>query len=493
MESPTKMKSEPLHLMEIFSRTVIIENPEKPPHMITLPEKLEEYHNSSWLMTKYMTMIGTKSSSSGTRLIALKTKDDSDVHTDYMLSLPDRRLSYLPEKIILTPIYSSPKSRESKWSLNDFEIITQIGQGGYGKVYLVRSLIDGRFYALKQLKKSRFAKRKYLRIYRERIIMEDVKSKHTVKLFYAFQTQDFCYFVMEFVPCGTLLSLKKKILKFSEIEAKFYIVGILMGLNDLHSNSVIYRDLKPENILLDLNGHIKLCDFGLAKYRDGPTLSRECLCGTQPFLSPEMIANREYDFKIDYYALGVIAYELVVGNLPFVDKNSQALFKKISETQAPIPNDLSTSAQDFLSRLLCKDPEERLGSKNGIQEILAHPWLKEIDLKGLKSRSAGVPYIREPMTKILKRMEPGTDIENNFDDKTGTTAESPGIEQRMRFFSYAKSRDSFEIHDNEEWSINDLIDGSEDRDFDYSQGTEEFIKCEQLLLGTILKYNSMHH
>ena len=479
-----KSQSEPLPSMNGTSRTVLIEISSNNALSIKIPERLERYHTSSWLLSSFLAAARMKSSSSGGKVVALQTLDKSDIHTNYMLSLQDTHLSLLPEKLKLAPVYSNNKPQGSKRTLDDFEIVAQIGQGGFARVYLVRSFIDGKFYALKQLRKSDYGKRKHLKIYRERNIMAEVKSKHIARLHYAFQTRDYCYFVMEYVPCGNLLSLRNKVLKFSEYEVKFYVAGILLALKDLHLNSVIYRDLKPENILLDIDGYIKLCDFGIAKNINGPTLQKGSFCGTPEFFSPEMAAKIAYDYRVDYYALGVIAYELLIGKLPFEDPDPQILLKQIRETQPRIPAELSPAAKDFLTRLLWKDPDQRLGAKNGILDIFAHPWLKDIDFEAMIARRADVPFVRDPMTLILERLPSQIEIEKGAGEKTElTTTESPGIDQRMKLFSYAESEDSSD--DEEDYIL------ETDRERDYSQGTEEFTMREELYLGTIQKYTLM--
>lgn len=484
MEPLSKMKSEPVCTIKSFERTVIIEFSSKSTMVITIPEILQSYHTSSWLMDRCLSKFPQKSSSSGKKFVALRVKGKSSVHIDYLLSLPDTRLSFLPEKITLVPYYTSPLPREASVSLANFEIISFIGDGGFGNVYLVRSKIDGQFYAMKQLRKSDSAKTSYRKIYRERNIMAQIKSPHIVKLSYAFQTAEFCYFVMDYVPSGNLLSLKTKVNQLREHEARFYIANILLALRDLHSLSIIYRDLKTENIILDMNGHIKLCDFGLAKELDQASSLNGSICGTPQFLSPEMVNGKAYDFKTDYYAVGVVAYELMVGKLPFNDKEKTALFKKISETQPTIPRDLSEPAKDFILKLLCKDPQQRLGAKDGIKEILSHAWFKGLNIEKIDARNGRVPFIREPGTKNLKRLSSLVNIEKWADNMASSpekTENTATTEQWLKTFSFRASKD-YVLDDDDDVDYESLsLRGTRPQPFNYNANIDELAKSNDLL------------
>eukprot|EP00331_Platyophrya_macrostoma_P033299 CAMPEP_0176457038 /NCGR_PEP_ID=MMETSP0127-20121128/31671_1 /TAXON_ID=938130 /ORGANISM="Platyophrya macrostoma, Strain WH" /LENGTH=444 /DNA_ID=CAMNT_0017847163 /DNA_START=197 /DNA_END=1531 /DNA_ORIENTATION=- len=387
-------------------------------------------------------MVQQNSSTSSKRIVALRVKDKSSVYIDYWLTQPDTRLNYLPEKITLFPFYSTSLPKDSSLSLSYFEIIAFIGEGGFAKVYLVRSKIDGKFYAMKQLRKADSAAgMNNFRIYRERNILIQIKSPQVVKLHYVFQSEAFCYFVLDYVPCGTLLSLKNKVTQLSEFEAKFYVAEILLGLRDIHSRSIMCRDLKTENIILDVDGHIKLCDFGLAKQLDGSGPQKGGVCGTPQFISPEMAAGKEYDLRIDHYAVGVVAYELLVGKLPFADKDGIELRKKIIEKQPVIPETLTESARDFLARLLCKDPQQRLGAKGGVNEILSHSWFKGFSIEKLQSKALRSPIIREPMTKNLKNLPDKVNIEK-WAENTEISDEKLASSRYLRQLSFIVPRES---------------------------------------------------
>lgn len=492
MEPLSKIKSEPTSTAEKrFERLIVIESADKVIASFTLPAVLEDHHTSGWLLAKCIEMLQKKSSNPQQQIIALKTKDADLIHFNYLLTLPNYKLSFLPEKTILVPIYANPKTSEI--TLSDFEVVALLGRGGFAKVYLVRSSANGQFYALKQLKKATFASKKYMKLYRERNVMAETKSDHAVKLHYAFQTPKYCYFVMDYLPCGTLLSLKNKLKKLNENEARFYISEILLGLRDLHAARVIYRDLKAENVLLDLNGHIKLCDFGLAKIMNNTDLIFGSVCGTAQFLSPEMIGNKGYDLRVDYYAVGVAAYELITGRLPFPAKESEGLFEKIAKDEPTYPEDMSPVAKDFISRLLCKDPSKRLGANGGVQEIMEHAWFKTVNFKRLDARSGRVPFLREPSTKNLKRIEPDFNIEAESEDDIQKN--SVEVERRIKLFSFRASREfSFEYDEEDvdeaeqQRKLNAKIPTHLDFDKDYSKDTQETSATEQIPNKGLLRY-----
>lgn len=163
----------------------------------------------------------------------------------------------------------------------------------------------------------------------EREILEKINNPFIVRLHYAFQTPDKLYFVLDFVNGGELFSHLRKEKKFSEWRAKFYAAEIVLALEWLHENNVIYRDLKPENILLDSTGHIKITDFGLSK--KGSRSKTYTFWGTPEYLAPEVIKGVGHDKGVDWWSLGTLLYEMLWGRPPFWDKSRRELFRQIVE------------------------------------------------------------------------------------------------------------------------------------------------------------------
>jgi len=393
--------------------------------LINLSTNSQELKNSQWLLqeTKSL-MLETSNSITSLKervssLIGLRTKH-SELHIDYLLSSREQKLSFLRDKFVLVPTYniqniSSLDTIEPKLTLDDFEIISKIGEGGFSAVYLVKMKSNGQFYALKQI--CKFCEKGQLleaNLLQEKHILASIDSPHIIKLHAAFQSPEFCYFVLDFMPCGDLLALKHSAKKFEELDAKFYIVQVLLALQELHSKDIIYRDLKLENLLVDQNGYIRLCDFGLSVMINKEKPQRKTLCGTTQFMSPEMVSQKGYDHRTDYYSLGVVLYEMVTGRLPFNHASTTQLFHMIMNREPVYHCGLSVELRDFLSKLLCKDPKKRLGSNGGVKEILEHVWLQDFDLEGLKNKTIKSPWVISSSTQSLRTFTGRIDIEETF-------------------------------------------------------------------------------
>ena len=171
-----------------------------------------------------------------------------------------------------------------------------------------------------------------------------------------------------------------KVLRFSERVAKFYFAEILVALEYLHSNNIFYRDLKPENILLDEEGHIKLTDFGISRLNFSDKERSNSFCGSPEYMSPEMLAQgRIHGRSLDFYSLGALLFEMLTGLPPYFSENRDEMYRKIIHDGLEFPRYLSPTVRSLISSLLTKDPAQRLGAKNGIQEIKDHPFCIDIN------------------------------------------------------------------------------------------------------------------
>ena len=213
---------------------------------------------------------------------------------------------------------------------------------------------------------------------------------------------------MPFLSGGELFQHLKKLKRFSEEMVKFYGAQITIALQYLHDRHIIYRDLKPENILLDEKGYLRLADFGMAKKLE---YSKKAIsfCGTPEYLAPEIIKGDGYDHNIDWWSLGIILYELLIGEPPFYDENLDKMYELIQTTEVNFPQDiyLSNEAKDIILKLLKKDVKERLGYVSGIIEIKNHPFFKGIDFQEIESKKVISPFI--------PKIENNTDVQN-FDE-----------------------------------------------------------------------------
>lgn len=282
---------------------------------------------------------------------------------------------------------------KTKIGIDDFILVKVIGKGSFGKVTLVRKRTGNKLYAMKVLKKSNIVKRKQVEHTKtERRVLGSINHPFIVRLYYAFQTDDKLYFVLDYAAGGELFFHLSRVKKFPESTTRFYCAEITLALDTLHAHHVVYRDLKPENILLDGEGHIKLVDFGLAKEdvqdaAEGAT----SLCGTPEYLSPEVLNRQGHGYAVDWWNLGMVTYEMLTGLPPWYTTNREKLFDSIRSAPLKFPMSVNRTAALFIQALLNRSPLERLGA-NGGAEVKAHPFFASVDWDALYRRQIPPPF-----------------------------------------------------------------------------------------------------
>jgi serine/threonine protein kinase len=301
--------------------------------------------------------------------------------------------------ILLQRIYpehsadSERKGERSKVSLEDFELVKVIGKGSFGKVTLVRKKTDHKLYAMKVLVKSNIVKRRQVEHTKaERRILETINHPFIAKLHNAFQTNEKLFFVLDYAAGGELFFHLSRMKKFPEHVARFYCAEITLALEALHTFNVIYRDLKPENILLDSEGHVKLVDFGLAK--EGVSDAAEgahSFCGTNEYLSPEVIDRQGHGFVVDWWSLGMVAYEMLTGLPPWYTQDRDKLFENLRSAPLKFPMSVARTPALFIQALLNRNPLKRLGA-NGGAEVRRHAFFSTIDWDALYNRRIQPPF-----------------------------------------------------------------------------------------------------
>ncbi|KAM3563678.1 hypothetical protein MY1884_001147 [Beauveria asiatica] len=278
------------------------------------------------------------------------------------------------------------ETRVGKLKIEDFELLKVVGKGSFGKVMQVRKKDTNRIYALKTIRKAHIISRSEVgHTLAERLVLAQINNPFIVPLKFSFQSPEKLYFVLAFVNGGELFYHLQKDGRFDVNRARFYTAELLCALECLHGFSVIYRDLKPENILLDYQGHIALCDFGLCKLDMKDEDRTNTFCGTPEYLAPELLMGKGYNKTVDWWTLGVLLYEMLTGLPPYYDENTNEMYRKILSEPLHFPDIVPPAAKDLLTKLLNRDPKQRLGA-NGSAEIKAHPFFHAIDWRKLLQR-----------------------------------------------------------------------------------------------------------
>ncbi|KAF8073758.1 kinase-like domain-containing protein [Lyophyllum atratum] len=278
-------------------------------------------------------------------------------------------------------------------TVDDFELITVIGKGSFGKVMQVRKRDTQRIYALKTIRKMHIVNRNEItHTLAERLVLAQVNNPFIVPLKFSFQSEQKLYLVLAFVNGGELFHHLQRESRFNEERSRFYSAELLLALEHLHELDVVYRDLKPENILLDYTGHIALCDFGLCKLNMKGNEKTNTFCGTPEYLAPEILTAQGYDKTIDWWTLGVLLYEMLAGLPPFYDEVTDDMYRKILNDPLNFGPEIESEARSVLTGLLTRDPSKRLGV-NGAEEIKRHPFFKNhIDFKKLLQKQIHPPF-----------------------------------------------------------------------------------------------------
>lgn len=290
---------------------------------------------------------------------------------------------------------------DDEMTIADLEVMTTLGIGTFGRVKMVKDRRNGKFYALKALQKGTVIRLKQQKnVVYEKAVLAAIRHPFLIRLVAAFQDELRLYMVLELVQGGELFGLLDQFETLEPPHAGFYAACVLSGLRHLHERRILYRDLKPENLLLDRDGYIRICDFGFAKHCPADTRTYT-LCGTPEYLAPECIRSQGHNESADYWALGVLIYEMLCGQSPFVgETESQAeTFKRILRADAVLEfPDFVTDrhATDLISRLLRVSIPTRLGcGGGGVDAISSHSFFRHTDWHKLVAKSIQAPWVPE--------------------------------------------------------------------------------------------------
>ncbi|KAK2648785.1 hypothetical protein Ddye_016274 [Dipteronia dyeriana] len=338
-----------------------------------------------------------------------------------------------------------------KMGADDFELLTMIGKGAFGEVRVCREKTTGHVYAMKKLKKSEMLRRGQVEhVKAERNLLAEVDSNCIVKLYCSFQDDDFLYLIMEYLPGGDMMTLLMRKDTLTEDEARFYVAETVLAIESIHKHNYIHRDIKPDNLLLDRYGHLRLSDFGLCKPLDCSTLQEQdfsvvnnpndasqndensaapkrtqleqlqhwqknrrmlaySTVGTPDYIAPEVLLKKGYAMECDWWSLGAIMYEMLVGYPPFYSDDPMSTCRKIVNwrTHLKFPEEakITPEAKDLISKLLC-NVTQRLGS-NGANEIKEHPWFQGVDWDRIyQMEAAFIPTVNDDLdTQNFEKFE----------------------------------------------------------------------------------------
>ncbi|XP_076977705.1 serine/threonine-protein kinase N1 isoform X2 [Tamandua tetradactyla] len=310
--------------------------------------------------------------------------------------------------------------RKSALTLEDFKFLAVLGRGHFGKVLLSEFRPSGELFAIKALKKGDIVARDEVEslMCEKRILAAVTSAGHPflVNLFGCFQTPEHVCFVMEYSAGGDLmLHIHSDV--FSEPRAVFYSACVVLGLQFLHEHKIVYRDLKLDNLLLDTEGYVKIADFGLCKEGMGYGDRTSTFCGTPEFLAPEVLTDTSYTRAVDWWGLGVLLYEMLVGESPFPGDDEEEVFDSIVNDEVRYPRFLSAEAIGIMRRLLRRNPERRLGSsERDAEDVKKQPFFRTLGWDALLARRLPPPFV--------PTLAGRTDV-SNFDEEF--TGEAPTL------------------------------------------------------------------
>ncbi|KAJ1974958.1 cAMP-dependent protein kinase catalytic subunit [Dimargaris xerosporica] len=279
-----------------------------------------------------------------------------------------------------------------KPALDDYETLVTLGTGTFGRVYLCRRRNTDEYYAMKILRKAEVVKLKQVEhINSERTILSQVEFPFIVHLYNTFQDQTSLFMLQEYVVGGELFTHLRKAGRFPNDVTRFYAAEIVLAIEYLHNKDIIYRDLKPENLLLSTEGHIKITDFGFSKKVEDRTWT---LCGTPEYLAPEIIQSKGHGKAVDWWALGILIFEMLAGYPPFFDDNPFGIYEKILAGRIAFPSHFDPAAKDLIRRLLTADRTKRLGNlKDGPADIKRHRWFQAVEWDALLACKVNAPIV----------------------------------------------------------------------------------------------------
>uniref|UniRef100_A0A8C1XGU0 Protein kinase C n=1 Tax=Cyprinus carpio TaxID=7962 RepID=A0A8C1XGU0_CYPCA len=289
------------------------------------------------------------------------------------------------------PLYATPRKEHHKFNLDNFTLHKMLGKGSFGKVFLAELKGTGQFFAVKALKKDVVLMDDDVEctMVERRVLSLAWEHPFLTHLYCTFQTKENLFFVMEYLNGGDLMFHIQTCHRFDLPRSTFYAAEIVCGLQFLHSKGIVYRDLKLDNILLDIDGHIKIADFGMCKENMFGEARTCTFCGTPDYIAPEILLGQKYGTSVDWWSFGVLLYEMLIGQSPFHGHDEEELFQSIRTDDPCYPRWVTRDTNDILVKLFVREPERRLGVKGNIRQ---HAFFKDIDWNALEKRQVEPPF-----------------------------------------------------------------------------------------------------
>jgi serine/threonine protein kinase len=358
----------------------------------------------------------------------------------------------------------------SRIKLDDFVKLYPIGRGGFGRVWKVRlkrqfnpKINDirlqknkSRIFAMKEMSKAKISLKKSIKsVANERKFLEQFDFNLLCNMYYAFQDDETLYIIMDYLSGGDLRYLICRRNYFTELETKFIAACITLNLNYIHEKNIIHRDLKPENLVFGSNGYLHLTDFGIAlEYHRGDKGVRSA-SGTPGYMAPEAITNKRQEFSVDYFALGVIVYELMMDERPYQGKNRKEIKEQMFNIEIKLDKDdlpsdwKDENVIDFINKLLTRKKKKRLGYKSD-SEVKNHPWFNDTIFSEIENMTINSPFT--------------FDKEDNFDDSYAKMEENDSI--------YEGNKELFILEVNDSMTFRDFYFNIEDLDINKENNEE---------------------
>jgi len=298
----------------------------------------------------------------------------------------------LPSLPMAADIINNNKVQMENFSRESLDIVKTVGTGTFARVCLCQHKTTSNYFALKILSMQDVIQLKQVEhVKNEKNILKDIQHPFLISLSASWKDPTFLYLLFPYIPGGELFSYLRSAGRFSPTTTLFYSAEIVCALEYLHSLSIAYRDLKPENLLLDREGHIVITDFGFAKKITDRTWT---LCGTPEYLAPEIIQSKGHTKAVDWWALGILIYEMLAGYPPFFDDNPFCIYEKILAGRLEWPQHVEATPKDLIKRLLVQDRTKRLGNmKAGAEDVKKHRWFKPIDWEDVFYKQLKPPIV----------------------------------------------------------------------------------------------------